>query len=101
MPAPGAAVSMRPLHLAAAGMNARLWFYPPRLRQAAHAHEHAHVSIIIGGSIREICADRDEIGLGSQIRLRPDEVTHEVEFGPQGALILAVDVEDFVTQTTI
>jgi hypothetical protein len=83
---------MRPLPLAAAGTSARLWFYPPRLRQAAHSHERAHVSILIGGSIREVCGGRDEIGVGSQLRLRPYEIRHEVEFGPEGALILAVEV---------
>jgi hypothetical protein len=91
---------MRPLPLAAAGTSARLWFYPPRLRQAAHSHERAHVSILIGGSIREVCGGRDEIGVGSQLRLRPYEIRHEVEFGPEGALILAVEVEHLVARTT-
>ncbi|HKE96063.1 MAG TPA: AraC family transcriptional regulator [Povalibacter sp.] len=100
MPAHGAAVSMQPLRLAAAGTHAKLWFYPPGFRQAAHSHEQAHVSIIIGGSIREVCGGRDEIGSGSQLRLRPYEITHQVEFGPDGALILAVEVEDVVTRTT-
>jgi hypothetical protein len=89
-----------PLPLAAAGAHARLWFYPPLLRQAAHSHQAAHVSILVGGSIRELCAGRDEIGCGSQLRLRPYEARHQVEFGPQGALILAVDVEHIVTHGT-
>ena len=93
-------LAVRPLPLAAAGTHARLWFYPPRLRQAAHCHEYAHVSIIVGGSIREVCAGRDEIGFGSQLRVRPYQIKHQVEFGPQGALILAVDVEHLVARTT-
>src|SRR4030095_14610330 len=100
MLAQSAGVSTEPLQLAAAPSHARLWFYPPGLRQAAHSHEQAHVSIISGGSIREICGRRDEIGFGSQLRLRPHEITHQVEFGPQGALILAVDVEHIVSRTT-
>lgn len=91
---------MRPLPLTAAGTRARLWFYPPGLRQPAHSHERAHVSIIIGGSIREVSACRDEIGSTLQLILRPYATTHKVEFGPQGALILAVDVEHIVTRTT-
>jgi AraC-type DNA-binding domain-containing proteins len=91
---------MTPVPLAAAGTHARLWFYPPRLRQAAHVHDRAHVSIIVGGSIREVCAGRDEVGFGSQLRLRPYEITHQVEFGPQGALILAVDIEHILTRKT-
>jgi AraC-like DNA-binding protein len=40
---------------------------------------------------------RDEIGHALELNLRPCEITHRVEFGPQGALILAVDVADSVT----
>ena len=39
-------------------------------------------------------ADREQIGFASALTLRPQEIAHEVEFGPQGALILSVDVED-------
>lgn len=85
---------MHRLLLAAAGAHARLSFYPPGLRQPAHCHEHAHVSIMIAGAIRERSAGRDEVGLASTLTLRPGEVTHDVEFGPQGALILAVDLAD-------
>src|SRR5262245_58739748 len=80
--------------LAAVGTRARLSFYPPGLRQSAHYHERAHVSIIVAGAIRERIAGRDEVGFASALTLRPQEITHEVEFGPLGALILAVDVED-------
>jgi len=55
-----AATSTHRLLLAAAGTHARLSFYPPGLRQSAHLHEHAHVSIIIAGAIRERSAGRDE-----------------------------------------
>lgn len=85
---------MHRLLLAGAGTHARLSFYPPGLRQAAHRHDQAHISIIIAGTIRERSAGRDEIGFASALTLRPHEIRHEVEFGPQGALILAVDVDD-------
>lgn len=88
------------LPLAAAGMRARLSFYPPGMRQPAHSHERAHVSVIIAGSVREVSAGRDEIGFPSALTLRPYETTHRVEFGPQGALILAVELDDGVTATT-
>jgi AraC family transcriptional regulator len=100
MPAHGPAASTQRLPLAADGTCARLWFYPPGLREAAHSHERAHMSIIIAGSIREVSAGRDEIGFASALILRPYEITHQVEFGPQGALILAVDLEDNVAPAT-
>lgn len=85
---------MQRLLLAAVGTRARLSFYPPGLRQPAHYHERAHISIIVAGAIRERSAGRDEIGFASALTLRPQEIRHEVEFGRQGALILSVDVDD-------
>ena len=84
---------MQRLLLGAAGTHARLSFYPPGLRQPAHCHEQAHISIVVAGAVRELSAGRDETGFASALTLRPQETLHEVEFGPQGALILAVDVE--------
>jgi AraC family transcriptional regulator len=86
--------------LADAGTLARLSYYPAGMRQGAHTHERAHVSIIVAGSIREVSAGRDEIGSAAQLNLRPYESTHEVVFGPQGALILAVDIDDAVARAT-
>jgi len=85
---------MEPLLLAAAGTRARLSFYPPGLRQPVHLHERAHVSIIVAGAIHERRAGREETGFASSLMLRPHEIRHEVQFGPQGALVLAVEVED-------
>jgi AraC family transcriptional regulator len=86
--------------LVAGDTHARLSFYPPGLRQPAHSHGRAHVSIIIGGSVREVSAGQDECGYASQLRLRPYETRHQVEYGLQGALILAIDIEHIVTRTT-
>lgn len=88
------------IQLAAAGTIARLSFYPPGLRQAAHSHDATHVSIIITGSVREVSPDRDEIGSALQLNLRPYEMIHRVEFGPHGALILRVDVPHRAGQRT-
>ncbi len=100
MPAHRPVVPKQHLPLASAGAAARLSFYAPGLRQAAHKHDRAHVSIIIAGSIREMSSGRDEVGVASQLHLRPYESTHQVEFGPHGALILALDLEDIVVRTT-
>jgi AraC family transcriptional regulator len=58
------------------------------------------VSIVIAGTLREMSGPRDEIGFPSTLTVRPYGTTHHVEFGPQGALILAVDVEDALTTKT-
>lgn len=89
---------MHRLLLAGAGTRARLSFYPPGLRQPAHRHDQAHISIVIAGTIRERSAGRDQIGFASALTLRPHEIRHEVDFGPQGALILAVDVDDHLAR---
>src|SRR5688572_13513848 len=93
----GRAASVQRLPLAAAGTRARLSFYPPGLRQPAHSHQRSHVSIVIAGTVREVSGTRDEIAFPSTLTVRPYEITHQVEFGPQGAMILSVDVEDAVT----
>jgi AraC family transcriptional regulator len=94
VPAQRRSTSTQRLLLAAAGTRARLSFYPPGLRQPAHSHEQAHISIVVAGAIRERSAGRDEFGFASSLTLRPHEIRHEVDFGRQGALILSVDVED-------
>ncbi len=89
---------MQPVALAAVGTRARLKYYPPALRQPAHLHDRAHISIIIAGTVREVSSGRDEVGFPSTLTLRPYEITHQVEFGPHGALILAIDLENGVTR---
>jgi AraC family transcriptional regulator len=86
--------------LVAAGPRARLSFYPPYLRQPTHRHHQAHISIVVAGSVRDVSAQHDEIGFAAALTLRPYETMHRVEFGPQGALILAVDVEGSTTAAT-
>lgn len=73
--------------------RARLSFYPPGLRQAAHVHEKAHISVIVAGGIRENSGRRDEEAFSSAFHVRPAGARHEVTFGPHGALILAIDLE--------
>jgi AraC family transcriptional regulator len=100
MPTQESNASTQRLPLAAVGMRAQLSFYPPGMRQSAHCHERAHISIVIAGSIREVSAGRDEVAFGSAMTVRPYETTHRVEFGPHGALMLAVDLEDGAATAT-
>lgn len=92
--------SAQRLPLTAGSTRARLTLYPPGLRQPSHLHEAPHISVIVAGGVREVSAGRDEIGYALQLHLRPYEATHRVEFGPQGALVLTVDVEHASTRAT-
>src|SRR5262245_7801280 len=52
-------IGPRGVPLAMACNRARLSFYPPGLKQAAHRHHQAHLSIVLAGSFREVSAHRD------------------------------------------
>ena len=67
---------------------ARLKRYAPRLGQPAHAHDAAHLSLVLAGSFEETDARAARsIGAG-RAGLRPEGLRHAVRFGPQGAVIL-------------
>jgi AraC family transcriptional regulator len=89
---PRASVSQT-ISLACTRPTARLSFYPPRLQQAWHVHGAAHLSILLTGSIRERGGRQEYEGYSGCLHLRPPEARHQVEFGPQGALVLAVEID--------
>src|SRR5689334_5352527 len=64
--------------------------YPPHLRMARHAHEHAYLTLVVGGGYEErIGAESREVG-PSAVLLHPEDEEHAVRFGPRGARILNV-----------
>ena len=74
--------------IASAGPAARLKRYAPGLRQAPHAHDAAHLSLVLAGGFEETGeggAGRCEAGRAG---LRPEGLRHAVRFGPEGALVL-------------
>jgi AraC family transcriptional regulator len=64
--------------------------YPPHLRMARHAHEHAYLTLVVGGGYEErIGAESREVG-PSAVLLHPQDEEHAVRFGPRGARIVNV-----------
>lgn len=74
-------------------LNARLSWYPPGLRMARHAHGRHQLSLLLSGTLGET-ASNGEVRLDTpSIGLKPAGVWHANDYGPHGALILAVDLD--------
>lgn len=69
---------------------ARVKRYAPGLRQAAHDHDAAHLSLVLAGAFAETEGWRGKTVAGGagQAGLRPEGIRHAVEFGGAGAVIL-------------
>lgn len=75
-----------------AGPNARvsLSYYPPGLEQPSHRHSQAQLSFILLGQLAEV-GDRGSPGhAGSRQGYHQAGARHQVRFGSQGGLILAI-----------
>ena len=73
-------------------LSARLSWYAPGLRMRRHAHERHQVSLLLTGTL-------EESGPGDEVRLavpalgvKPAGLPHANDYGPRGALILAIDL---------
>ena len=67
---------------------ARLKRYAPGLRQAAHAHDAAHLSLVLAGGFEETDGQGSEAAVAGRAGLRPEGLRHAVRFGDAGALVL-------------
>lgn len=67
---------------------ARLRRYAPDLRQAPHAHDAAHLSLILAGGFEETACHRAEAAVPGRVGLRPEGLRHAVAFSAAGALVL-------------
>lgn len=67
---------------------ARLRRYPPGLHQPAHAHEAAHLSLVVAGGFEEAGPRGEVAARAGQTGLRPEGLRHSVRFGPAGAVVL-------------
>ena len=79
------------------GFRAGLAYYPPGLAQPWHRHRVPHVSAVIAGSFREHTPAGDGVVCQGNIGFRADAAKHAVTFGPAGALILSVDVAEWLS----
>ena len=70
--------------------SARVRRYPPGLTQAGHAHDEAHLSLMLAGEHEEETGRAPRRMSGGQLALRPQGFAHAVTFGADGALILTL-----------
>lgn len=67
---------------------ARLKRYSPGLSQPAHAHDAAHLSLVLAGGFEESDRAGVESAVSGRAGLRPEGYRHAVRFGADGALVL-------------
>lgn len=72
----------------------RLKRYAPGLSQAAHAHEAAHLSLVLAGGFEETDGRGSEAAVAGRAGLRPEGLRHAVRFGEAGALVLTFNPPD-------
>jgi AraC-like DNA-binding protein len=87
---PEASVVQRSL-LDGEGLTVRLTRYAPGLVQPDHAHGPASLSLVLAGRLRERGRGADCDLSGGTVGRKPEDWSHAVEFGPDGALILSVE----------
>lgn len=68
----------------------RLRRYASGLRQPAHAHGAAHLSLVVAGTFEETGPGGETVPRAGQAGLRPDGLRHAVRFGPAGAVVLTL-----------
>jgi AraC family transcriptional regulator len=78
------------------GFRAGLAYYPPGLVHGWHRHRAPHVSAVIAGSFRECTPAADRVVCQGSVGFRADAARHSVVFGPAGALILSVDLHEWI-----
>jgi AraC family transcriptional regulator len=72
--------------------KSRICAYRANLRQGAHRHGHAHLSLILRGSLNEKIAESEtRVGAG-MFAVREGEFSHQVQYGPGGTLIASVEI---------
>lgn len=72
------------------GFRVREVAYRPGLHQAAHAHEHDGITLVLSGEIRETVGRRDEVATCLSVVIKPAGVVHADRVGPRGARVLQI-----------
>lgn len=75
----------------------RMTYYPAALRQAAHAHDDAHVSVLLAGALLETHGTCENVVAAGGAAWRPSGFRHAVSFGSEGALVLALPAREAST----
>lgn len=91
-PPPTTTSRSRCLH-AGGGLSARVGWYAPGQRMTRHAHERHQVSLLLGGSLGETVGSEEQRLRGPALGLKPSGVSHANDYGPDGALILCIELD--------
>ena len=67
-----------------------LVYYKPNTAMEMHAHQLPEASILLAGNGIETARRERDITLHHRLRMKPELYRHQVRFGPQGALFLAI-----------
>ncbi len=76
---------------------AELVHHPASKKQQRHNHASAQVSFLLAGCFAENSDGRELEPLGNQMGYKPAGAAHSVRFGQNGALMLAIDLAEDVT----
>jgi quercetin dioxygenase-like cupin family protein len=76
------------------GATLSLCFYPPGLRQDWHAHDEPSLALLLSGSVREQSGREDEVARSGSVGLKPEDLRHRNQYGPDGAILLSLTVHD-------
>ena len=68
--------------------SVRLTRYGASLRQSAHTHGPAHLSLVLAGALQEEFGRTEVAFQAWRVAVRPEEMRHAAAFSPNGALIL-------------
>jgi len=64
--------------------------YPALMKQDLHAHTYTNISFIVSGSLSETVGMKSELAGPLSIVFKPEGTEHANQFGPSGAVILSV-----------
>jgi AraC family transcriptional regulator len=73
-----------------AELTARLQTYSPNDWHPPHAHDRAHIGILLGGSLLERVGRTTHQGALGAVIIKPPGVVHENSFGSAGTIILSL-----------
>lgn len=86
------AMTIRKLIYDGDGLQAWLSYYSAGERMRAHAHAYHQASWLMCGDIRERHGDHEKTLCGQARGSKPAGLSHANDYGPHGALILAINV---------
>ncbi len=76
--------------LSVAGVRVVDTTYPEHLRSPFHCDGHLRISIVLQGSLLEEAHNHEVIASAASVVLKPADVRHRNEFGPDGARLLSL-----------